>query len=78
MKRTAALLISTIVILVLVVIFTLQNANSITVDFLFWHVKSSLALVLLLTFSLGIVASVLALLPFILSKKSAPSSNNSV
>ncbi len=68
MKRTAAL-IGTIIILILVVVFTLQNAGDIRVDFLFWNFESSLALVLFITFSLGILASILALLPLIIREK---------
>jgi len=73
MKRTASL-IATIIILVFVVVFTLQNAEFIEVDFLFWNFESSLALVLLITFSLGIITAVLTLLPKMMEKESAKKS----
>lgn len=46
-------------IAVLAVIFALQNAVPITVSFLFWQVKSSLALVLIMAFIAGLITSFL-------------------
>ena len=69
MKRTASL-IATIIILVLVVVFTLQNSEDITVDLFFWNFESSFALVLFITFALGVIAAILALLPLLIEKKS--------
>ncbi len=46
-------------IAVLAVIFALQNAVPITVSFLFWQVKSSLALILIVAFIAGLITSFL-------------------
>jgi uncharacterized integral membrane protein len=45
------------------VMFALQNIDIITVTFFTWHMTGSLALVLLLTISAGVVVTVLLLLP---------------
>lgn len=55
------LLIIAVVIAILAVIFALQNADPITVSFLFFQVESSLALVLLLTLFTGIVLGIIVL-----------------
>jgi len=68
MKRTASL-IATIIILVFVVVCKPQNSEFIEVDFLFWNFESSLALALLITFSLAIIAALLSLLPAMTDKK---------
>lgn len=46
-------------IAVLAVIFALQNAVPVTVSFIIWQVESSLALILIITFIAGLVASFL-------------------
>jgi uncharacterized integral membrane protein len=56
-------------IALLMVIFTLQNAEPIDVKFLFWNIRGSLALVLLLSFIAGVVTS------FMLSLSSAMKKN---
>lgn len=58
-----------LVIALIMVIFTLQNAEPIDVKFLFWNVRGSLALILLLTFIAG------ALTSFMLSLSSAMKKN---
>jgi uncharacterized integral membrane protein len=47
------------IIAILAVIFALQNAIPITVTFLIWRVESSLALILIVAFIAGLVASFL-------------------
>ena len=47
----------------LVTVFAVQNNATIDVSFLFWGVAGSLALVLMITLSLGILIGVLLMLP---------------
>jgi uncharacterized integral membrane protein len=47
----------------LVTVFAVQNNANIDVSFLFWGVAGSLALVLMITLSLGILIGVLLMLP---------------
>lgn len=56
-------------IALIMVIFTLQNAEPIDVKFLFWNIRGSLALILLLSFIAGVVTS------FMLSLSSAMKKN---
>ncbi len=58
------LMIVALVIVVLAAVFAIQNAEPVTVQFLFWQTQEiSLALVLLLTFIAGVVVSLLVTLP---------------
>jgi uncharacterized integral membrane protein len=52
-----------------VIIFALQNATPITVAFLIWRFEGSLALVLLLTFALGVVVGALISIPAIMKRR---------
>ncbi len=63
------LLITAIIIAVLAVVFALQNAALVSVSFLFWSFEASLALVLLLTFLVGAVASMFIMLSWMLRSK---------
>src|SRR3954464_2066952 len=45
------------------VMFALQNVAVITVTFFSWHLQGSLALILLLTLGMGVLISLLVLLP---------------
>lgn len=69
MKKTFALIIST-VILLLTVIFTLQNSQIANVDFNFWNTEASLSLILFITISNGLITAIIALAPVIFSLKS--------
>lgn len=69
MKNTAALIIS-ISILLLTVIFTLQNAQIAHVKFLFWNAEASLSLILFITLGVGILSAVIAFLPVVYKLKS--------
>jgi len=57
-----------LIIAVLAVIFALQNTGIILITFLAWKFDGSLALVLLLAFILGVITSLLVLLPRIIKK----------
>jgi len=57
------LLIIFIIVLILVVILTLQNTQEARAQFLFWNTQASLSLILFITFSLGVIAAVIGLLP---------------
>jgi uncharacterized integral membrane protein len=50
-------------------IFALQNAMPITVNFLTWTFEGSLALVLLSTFALGVLTSLLVLAPAMIRRR---------
>lgn len=45
-----------ILLLLLVVIFTLQNSEQVNINFLFWHVTLSRALMLFLVLAVGMLA----------------------
>ncbi|GAB4116034.1 MAG: hypothetical protein Kow00103_11360 [Candidatus Caldatribacteriota bacterium] len=62
-------LIIAIVVAILAVVFALQNAIPITVSFIIWNFKSSLALVLLITLALGILMSLLVSIPSMIKRK---------
>lgn len=57
-----------ILVAAVAVIFALQNTGLISVSFLFWSFTGSLALVVLLTVSLGALISFLASLPAIIRR----------
>ena len=58
---------------VLTVVFALQNPIPVSVAFFGWGFEGSLALVLLLTFALGVLVSFLISIPAILKRRSAVS-----
>ncbi len=64
------LLIMSLLIAVLAIVFAVQNAAPVTVTFLLWQFKGSLALILLLTFVLGVMVALLAVLPGIVRRSS--------
>lgn len=68
-------LVIALVIAVFAVIFALQNLPSVTVVFLIFQVKTSLALVLLTTFVLGILVGLLVLVPTTVRQKLKLSKN---
>ena len=55
-----------LIILLLAVIFALQNTAAVTISFLFWKFNGSLALVLLVALTAGLLISFLAYLPTLL------------
>ena len=56
-------------IAILAVIFALQNTAQVTISFLIWRFQGSLALVLLLSLSVGALISFLASLPTLLKSQ---------
>ena len=66
---TVILLIIGLIVALLAVVFALQNSAPTVVTFLFWPTgEVSLALVLLITFAIGVIAAVLVLLPGIIKR----------
>ncbi|MCB0395517.1 MAG: LapA family protein [Flavobacteriales bacterium] len=65
MKNTITLIAATIIFL-FVVSFTLQNSADIPLKILFWESQGSLAMMIALTFTSGILVAILALLPKII------------
>lgn len=57
------LLIFSLIIAFLVVLFALQNVDPVTIRFLVWETRGSLALVLIITLLAGALISYLATLP---------------
>lgn len=62
------LLVLALVIALLAVVFALQNAVPITVTLLFTSFRGSLALVLLVTFALGVLTSLLVSVPALIRR----------
>jgi len=60
--------IASIVIAALVVIFSMQNLEPVTVDLLFWGSESPVAMVVIFSFGLGALASALFSVPSLVSK----------
>jgi putative membrane protein len=64
-------LIAALGLAILTVIFALQNPIPVGVTFLVWTFEGSLALVLMLTFALGVLVSLLVSIPAIVKRRSA-------
>ena len=62
-------LLITVLAAIVAVLFTLQNAPPAMVRLGYWQWEASLGLILLLTFSSGILISLIAYLPNIMKKK---------
>ena len=58
---------------ILTVIFALQNTSPVVVTFLVWKFEGSLAMVLMLTFALGVIVSSLVSIPAIIRRRSVSS-----
>ena len=56
---------------ILTVVFALQNTVPVVVTFLIWKFEGSLAMVLMLTFALGVLVSSLVSIPAIVKRRSA-------
>ena len=61
---------------ILTVVFALQNTVPVVVTFLIWKFEGSLAMVLMLTFALGVLVSSLVSIPAIVKRRSATSNQN--
>jgi uncharacterized integral membrane protein len=68
MKKSILLTIA-IVILIITVVFTLQNTIQIHINILFWNLETSLALLIFTTFSIGILVAIVFLTPSIINLK---------
>ena len=66
-------LIAALALAILTVIFALQNTIPVVVTFLVWKFEGSLAMVLMLTFALGVIVSSLVSIPAIIKRRSASS-----
>lgn len=60
----------TIVTLIFVVVFTLQNTSEVSINLLFWDINTSLALLIVSLFSFGVLVAIFFLLPIIIALKS--------
>jgi uncharacterized integral membrane protein len=58
---------------ILTVIFALQNPIPVGVTFFIWKFEGSLALVLILTFALGVLVTLLISIPAIVKRRSSSS-----
>ena len=61
-------LIFALILAIIVVIFALQNSDTVTVKLWFWEVQSSVALVMLIILLIGAILGVLFSLPSIFKK----------
>lgn len=69
MKKTISLVLL-LSLLLLVVIFTVQNAEVVQIQFLFWETSLSIAIFMFLLLFLGVLVGILSLLPHIFHLKS--------
>tara|TARA_R110001606_G_scaffold382174_1_gene543799 strand:+ start:235 stop:519 length:285 start_codon:yes stop_codon:yes gene_type:complete len=69
MKKTTYIIL-TIIILIGIVVFTLQNTSEVSISLLFWDIKTSLALLIFSLFALGILLTIFILTPTIIALKS--------
>ncbi|MCL5129288.1 lipopolysaccharide assembly protein LapA domain-containing protein [Algibacter sp. L4_22] len=70
MKQRITYITLTIIVLIFLVVFTLQNINKVTVSLLFWDIKMSLSLLIFSLFSLGVLTTIFILTPIIIALKS--------
>ncbi|MBQ0787798.1 MAG: LapA family protein [Oceanihabitans sp.] len=69
MKQTTYIIL-TIITLIFIVVFTLQNTNEVSIALLFWDIKTSLALLIFSLFALGVLIAIFILAPIIIALKS--------
>lgn len=62
-------LIATTLIILVTVLFALQNAQMVSISLLAWQINASLAVVVATCFGMGIVASMLVAIPRIMREK---------
>ena len=60
----------TIITLIFIVVFTLQNTAEVSINLLIWNIKTSLALLIFSLFSLGVLIAIFVLTPIIMALKS--------
>jgi len=61
-------LILALIIAILAIVFALQNAHVTTIQFLLWQIQGSLALVVLLTATLGAIVGLLVSVPSVIRR----------
>ena len=64
------LIVLALLIALVIVLFALQNSAIVTVSFLSFHYNGSLALILVVVFTLGLLAGILISIPSLLRKSS--------
>lgn len=69
MKQTTYLIL-TIITLIFIVVFTLQNTGEVSISLLFWNIKTTLALLIFSLFSFGVIIAIFVLTPIIIALKS--------
>ncbi|WP_161624672.1 LapA family protein [Winogradskyella psychrotolerans] len=69
MKQTTYIIL-TIVTLIFIVVFTLQNTSEVRISLLFWDIKTSLALLIFSLFALGVLTAIFILTLIIIALKS--------
>lgn len=69
--KQSTYLILTIISLIFIVVFTLQNTIEVTINLLFWDINTSLALLIFSLFSFGVLMAIFILMPTIITLKSA-------
>ena len=60
----------TIITLIFIVIFTLQNTGEVSITLLFWNIRTSLALLIFSLISFGVIIAIFILTPIIITLKS--------
>lgn len=69
----SAKLIAIIVLLVLLLIFAIQNTQSVVLNFLFWKISTSSVLSILVSFVIGLLIGCLLMMIGRMKRKSPPS-----
>lgn len=77
MKKSTYLIL-TIIILILIVLFTLQNTDEVNITLFLWEIKTSLALLIFSLFSFGVIIAIFVLAPRIVALKSALKKNEKI
>ena len=69
----SAKLIAIIVLLILLLIFAIQNTQPVVLNFLFWQISTSSVLSILVSFVIGLLTGCLLMMIVRMKKKSPPS-----
>ena len=71
-------IIAVLLLAILLVVFSVQNANPVQVHFFTWQVETSGALLMLLCVGIGVIATLIALLPALYKKKTSARTEESM
>lgn len=77
MKKSTNL-VFTIIILILIVLFTLQNTGEVSITLFLWNIETSLALLIVSIFSFGIIIAIIVLTPRNMALRSALKENEKI